>query len=103
MEKLHCSMYWGELCGSNEAKLTLVFPRMGEPKSNPWRLGLKLSLCWFSGKTNGTLWRCLHQVFMSTGVKKRPNPARTTNPYRPWTAWVKQSRGGKFKVLGNSR
>src|SRR6266852_4872062 len=59
-ERLHCSMYCEGACGSMEVKLTVVFPSTGGPKLKPDAMrvagGIKLSLCWVSGKTFGTLW-----------------------------------------------
>src|SRR5512133_869346 len=90
-------------CGSIAVKLTVVLPSTGGAKLKPEERipgeGTKLSLCWVSGKTNGTLWRWLHQVFMSTGVKKRPKAPWKTSP-RDGTAWEIPRRGAKLCRFG---
>src|SRR5687768_18402278 len=60
--------------------------------------GMKLSLCCVSGKTNGTLCRWLHHVFISTGVKKIPNAACSTIPCL-CKLWEIPTRGAKLSLL----
>src|ERR1700704_5078641 len=83
-EVLHCWTYCAGACGSNVVKLTVVAPRTAGLKLRDFCAaaalskaagGLKLSNCCVSGKTKGTLWRWLHQVLRSTGVKKMPYAA----------------------------
>src|SRR5215467_10760540 len=80
-EVLHCWTCCAGACGSKVVKLTVVVPRTAGLKLSEVCAmaalsreagGLKLSNCCVSGKTYGTLWRWLHQVFKSTGVKKIP-------------------------------
>src|SRR6266851_5577754 len=87
-------------------KLTVVCPSTACPKlkllASTVADGVKLSLCCVSGNTYGTLWRWLHQVFMSTGVKKIPNAAWKTRPC-PGKACDKPKRGAKLCVFGYLR
>src|SRR6266478_7937046 len=84
-------------------KLTVVCPSTACPKlkllASTVADGVKLSLCWVSGNTKGTLWRWLHQVFMSTGVKKIPNAECTTSP-NLGMACEKPKRGAKLCLFG---
>src|SRR5262249_27175280 len=109
-EVFHCCTYCDGECGSNAVKLTVVagsapVPRTGVPKLNPVLNkatgGVKLSACCVSGKTYGTLWRWLHQVFMSTGVKKTPYEVCKTNPKRG-KFLARPSRGAKLCLFEKS-
>src|ERR1043165_3942002 len=98
-------MYWDGALGSRPVKLTVVCPKVAWAKFS-WLAksagdGVKLSACWVSGNTYGTLWRWLHQVFISTGVKKRPKAEWKTRPCG--RACENPKRGATLWVLGYFR